>query len=221
MNPIGHVGVTLGLAFAANRLIGRRSGLSAHVSDKAWPEGAAARHGSRHPHLKYWHVAVGSMLPDLVDKPLALFVLDNFGTRTYGHTLAFSLALCLLGFAVLLRTRQTYGLALAGASLIHLVLDAMWTLPQVLYWPLLGWTFPRVPDDMSFLEMLQGAIEDPARAAGDILGLATLVVMLVWMVVDRRVQRMRERRRRQMKEQMDSSRRDSRNAAQLPEKELV
>ena len=32
-------------------------------------------------------------------------------------------------------------------SLMHLVLDQMWNTPQTLFWPLLGWAFPK--EDLS------------------------------------------------------------------------
>ncbi len=130
------------------------------------------------------------MLPDLVDKPLALLFLQDAATRTYGHTLLFSIALCLAGLAFLLASGRTYGLALAGGSLGHLALDAMWALPHVLYWPLLGGGFPRVHEDISFLEMVWWALNDPVRVAGDMLGLLALALVVAWVVAEKGIKRL-------------------------------
>jgi len=80
-------------------------------------------------------LALGSMLPDIIDKPLGLLA---FGTaeqgRTFGHTLLFLIVLATL--AVYLKN-----LRLASVSfgvLAHLVLDSMWKSPAILFWPLLG-----------------------------------------------------------------------------------
>jgi len=87
-------------------------------------------------------LALGSMLPDIIDKPLGLLA---FGTaeqgRTFGHTLLFLIVLATL--AVYLKN-----LRLASVSfgvLAHLVLDSMWKSPAILFWPLLG-NFPRAQD---------------------------------------------------------------------------
>jgi len=85
-------------------------------------------------------LALGSMLPDIIDKPLGLLAFGTLAAgRTIGHTLLFLLVLAALAFYL-------KDLRLASVSigvLAHLVLDFMWQSPVILFWPLLG-NFPIV-----------------------------------------------------------------------------
>jgi membrane-bound metal-dependent hydrolase YbcI (DUF457 family) len=87
-------------------------------------------------------VLLGSMLPDIIDKPLGevLFGTPAMG-RTITHTLLF---LLLLGIAAyyLSDLRLAW---VAGGVLAHLLLDFMWNSPSTLLWPLLG-SFPQAAD---------------------------------------------------------------------------
>jgi len=80
-------------------------------------------------------LALGSMLPDIIDKPLGLLA---FGTaeqgRTFGHTLLFLMVLAAL--AVYLKNLRLTSVSVG--VLAHLVLDSMWKSPAILFWPLLG-----------------------------------------------------------------------------------
>ena len=85
-------------------------------------------------------VAVGALLPDLVDKPLGHLVLHWDAGRLFAHTLLFTLALGLAAWAALRRAPRVAALlaALAFGSGAHLLLDSMWREPAVLLWPFLG-----------------------------------------------------------------------------------
>jgi membrane-bound metal-dependent hydrolase YbcI (DUF457 family) len=87
-------------------------------------------------------LAVGALLPDLIDKPLFwLPFLDFFDvSRAVGHSLLFPLLLVILWRAGPERLRRIM-LPLALGSLLHLVLDGLLAEPQALLWPLLGWEF--------------------------------------------------------------------------------
>ena len=100
---------------------------------------------------------LGTLLPDLIDKPLyyglslatdrrgvALGLIS--GTRTFGHTLLFTASLA--GLAAARRSKLFAALALGAAT--HLFLDVVsdaftrradFSL-RVLVWPLMGWRFP-------------------------------------------------------------------------------
>ena len=102
-------------------------------------------------------LVVGTLLPDLIDKPLyyGLSLATGrhgfdigliSGTRTIGHTILFTAAL-----AALARARRSKVLsALALGSATHLVLDVATDVftrrfsfsMSVWVWPLLGWQFP-------------------------------------------------------------------------------
>jgi hypothetical protein len=128
---------------------------------------ATARYMSR---ANLLFVALGSMLPDIIDKPLGLIV---FGTpamgRTFAHTLLF---LIIPGIAAIYRKNILIA-SLAGGVMVHLALDYMWASPQILLWPLLG-GFPMSPyiDPISYLEELLAALRYPDVFVSECLGLA-------------------------------------------------
>lgn len=103
------------------------------------------RYVFRDPKVDVRFLALGALLPNLVDKPLGTIAFaDDFGAdRIYGHTLAFS---TLIMIVTLLGTRRgrvrRQWMALAIGAMLHLVLDGMWASGAVLFWPLLGAEFP-------------------------------------------------------------------------------
>ena len=143
---------------------------------------AVRRVGTRSPHslgraplfLDYRLVIAGSMLSDVIDKPLGLWLapgLVNHTTQSFGHSLAFIVLLTALCWAAL-----RFGLGrsrLLGATVVagHLALDGMWRKPATLLWPALGWSFPA--DAATLSEWSQShwrgtlmLYRDPAEVAG-------------------------------------------------------
>ncbi len=84
--------------------------------------------------------SAGSLLPDLLDKPLSLLLPGLFGsTRTFGHTLLFA-GLILVAAILLFSGRQRVsGLAAACLVLVHQVQDMLWTEPVTWFFPAYGW----------------------------------------------------------------------------------
>lgn len=115
---LGHIGISLG---------------AAQLLERAVP---AHRMG-----LDYRLLMVGSLLPDLMDKPVGQFLLKEVfhSGRIMGHTLLFSLVLLGLGLWRYRRGKEGF-LSLGVGSLFHLALDQMWGEPAVLWWPLMGWS---------------------------------------------------------------------------------
>ena len=105
MGPVGHLGITLGAAHLANRVSPLKLNLGI--------------------------VAFSSLLPDVVDKPLALVGID--GGRHIGHTLLF----VFLAAAVLSLKKKSYGLSLLFGGICHLLEDSggfvHWLYPFVNY----------------------------------------------------------------------------------------
>ena len=118
-------------------------------------------------------LALGSMLPDIIDKPLGLIVFGspNMG-RTIGHTLLFLLVLT----ALALYTRDIRLASLTWGVLAHLILDGMWNSPETLLWPLFG-PFPdrQLLDTLSYIEMLLDGLKDPGILIPEIAGFAYLM----------------------------------------------
>ncbi|HWQ18460.1 MAG TPA: metal-dependent hydrolase [Methanotrichaceae archaeon] len=118
-------------------------------------------------------VALGSLLPDIIDKPLGYLVFGTPGMgRTIAHTLLF--LICLATMAILFNRRELC--SLSGGVLAHLILDSMWKSPVTLLWPLLG-RFPIVQNigTIDYLAGLMHALYDPYVSVPEVLGLAYLV----------------------------------------------
>lgn len=89
---------------------------------------------------------IGSMLPDIIDKPLGLlFLRDTLSSgRIYSHTLLFFVLITVAGLLLYRLRHSTWMLVLATGTLTHLVLDQIWTTPKTLFWPFLGTEFDRI-----------------------------------------------------------------------------
>ncbi len=123
---------------------------------------------------------LGSLLPDIIDKPLGLWLLRDAlqNGRIYAHTLLFLLLLAAGGLILYLGRRRTWGLALSLGVFIHLVLDGMWRNPHTLLWPLQGAAFAREPIAPNWvMAVVQNARHDPAVWVPELLGL----ICLAWL----------------------------------------
>jgi membrane-bound metal-dependent hydrolase YbcI (DUF457 family) len=118
-------------------------------------------------------LALGSMLPDIIDKPAGLIF---FGTpaigRTFAHTLLFLFILLWLAYSM-------RSIALVSISLgvfIHLALDSMWSTPVVLFWPAFG-NFPLASDldTLSYIGYLLSELHNPVVLLPEIIGLFYIV----------------------------------------------
>lgn len=126
--------------------------------------------------------AIGSILPDLIDKPVGLLLFsETFGSgRIFGHTLLGAMLVLFIGILVYTRYRHIglILLALATGLYLHQVLDAMWLQPVTWYWPALGpFTGHSRPD--FFIDAFWRSITNPTEwLAGGII-LALLVIFSV------------------------------------------
>lgn len=86
--------------------------------------------------LDYRMILIGSMLPDIIDKPLFLLFNESgfFTGRSHAHTLLFAVVLLFAGIVI----RKPWLLTLALANVSHLFLDYLWKDPKILFWPFLG-----------------------------------------------------------------------------------
>ncbi len=72
----------------------------------------------------------GSILPDLVDKPLGfLFPAVLGGGRTVFHSLGVVFIILIVTLLFFQSNNRLPGIGVAGAVLLHQVFDEMWTLP--------------------------------------------------------------------------------------------
>ena len=121
---------------------------------------------------------LGTLLPDLVDKPLFYipFWLTGrrgallSGTHLFAHTAVFLLALAVA--ARLTRSAPARAVAIGVAT--HFVLDVVGLSMGMgtLLWPLFGWHFPTYP--FSNLGQHLSTILNPVTLTGELLGAAIL-----------------------------------------------
>ena len=152
MNVFAHVGLTVAAVYSAEKLLQAWSARRHTREDVRVPalQGQDAKwNNDERPGAAYSidhrMVLVGSLLPDIIDKPLGLWLapdLVNHSLRNLGHSGVFVLLLLAGGLVVRWRWRHTAFLVLALSSTGHLLLDQMWHLPRILLWPGRGWEFP-------------------------------------------------------------------------------
>lgn len=94
---------------------------------------------SRQRVFGYKFVILGALLPDIIDKPIGVVFFSSQG-RLIGHTILFSLVLICIGLYLSYAHRMSSVLIVAVCSMGHLVLDGMWANPEVLFWPVHGWS---------------------------------------------------------------------------------
>ena len=120
-------------------------------------------------------VAIGSMLPDIIDKPLGAMLYGSFGMgRIFAHTLLFLMLLA--AFALYLRDIRIASLCFG--VLIHLMLDYMWNSPVTILWPLLG-PFPLAVhiDTLGYMEMLLSGLSNPGILIPELIGIAYIIYL--------------------------------------------
>lgn len=186
----GHLGITAGIFKACDIVLGRENNQC-----NLECETILRPNNLRHRRLRaicmrsilatvdYRMVLLGSMLPDILDKPTWLFAFGNiFSTgRGYGHSLLFNLVL-LTSALVLLRYRKTWLLTISLSSFVHLLLDRIWNNPVVLFWPLLG-PLPESETTGWFSYIIKTLFSDPGVYTPEILGFAILLLLLFRLVV--------------------------------------
>ncbi|WP_135603929.1 metal-dependent hydrolase [Methanococcoides sp. NM1] len=121
---LGHLGVTLGIFFILEHILPPLKG-----------------------RLDYRYIAFGALLPDILDKLIGRVIFaETIGNgRIIGHTLAFCLVITLLSYYRYRLSKDTHIFQITGACFFHLLEDRMWTAPETLFWPALGWDFPVCP----------------------------------------------------------------------------
>ncbi len=114
-------------------------------------------------------IAMGSMLPDIIDKPLGIIIFGSPAMgRTIAHTLLFLAILAALSFYL----RDMRIASLTWGVFIHFFLDSLWASPHTLFWPLLG-PFPAAEliDTLGYIEMLLSGLANPGILLPELFGL--------------------------------------------------
>ncbi len=190
----GHIGITAGVVKACDILV------SVSRPDNSYDSGSSSRFGivirKKRLHLHYLlsgikgrigsidyrMVLLGSLLPDIIDKPLWLFGGSHvfLSGRGYAHTLLFSLALFIWGL-ILIRYRKSWLLIISLCSFMHLIFDQVWNSLVMLLWPLLG-PFPGEETAGWLPDRIQALFSDPSVYIPEIIGLV-IVLLFAYRVV--------------------------------------
>ena len=145
MRSIPHITIACGAIWAGSRLLGN------HRNGPALPtrsRRAASVTNTRSTVLRqidYRLVALGSLLPDLVDRAQrAGFRVRRSSPDQHflGHTLLLNVPLLVAGIYFLRRYGDGRLLSLGAAAMTHLLVDPVIRSPETLLWPLFGLEFP-------------------------------------------------------------------------------
>jgi len=185
---LAHTGITLGVFDLCRRIYSR---ISSHPEKKKKKLVYIAKssptlfESSPNPdplknpekrHIDYRFILLGSIFPDIVDKPLGMLIFSGViaNGRIYTHTLLVNLVLLFMGMYLLKRKGANF-LAFSLASCFHLVLDEMWLDLQTLLWPLYGWGFPKQVISHWWEHILQGLFTNPWVYLPEIIGAVILL----------------------------------------------
>ncbi len=195
---LAHLGLTLGAAVLVNGALNKVPRLRSEEAVERSAEGGPTWRPPRR--ITSWFASlgarvdirlllVGSLLPDIIDKPLGQWLLRDAisNGRIFCHTLLFLIALTLGGLYLYLNRHRTWLLVLSFGTFTHLVFDQMWLSPQTLFWPLYGVAFGRV-DLTSWIQRLLYELPNaPAVYTPEIIG-GIILVLFTWvLLVDRKL----------------------------------
>jgi inner membrane protein len=168
MLVLGHAGITLG---AAALLAGAvKSGHPVQSRKVSWLISLGS-------YVDIRFLLVGSLLPDIIDKPVGQFLFrETFNNgRIFSHTLLFLILITAVGFYIYKRRRKIWLLTLAFGTFMHLVLDEMWCTPRTLFWPFLGFTFEKGEVTNWVLNIFQQLVSNPRIYIPELVGFLILL----------------------------------------------
>jgi inner membrane protein len=171
----GHAGITLGAAALTAGALSRRNKSTA---TKSW---FSALINSLDIRL----LLIGSLLPDIIDKPLGIYILHLQNGRVYAHTLLFLLVIGGAGYYLYRSRKLAWLLTLAAGTLAHLIQDKMWSVPGTLFWPLMGLSFPREILNEYFAGLFKKIFTNRYIFTTELIGLVVIVWFGVWLIYRR------------------------------------
>lgn len=139
--------------------------------------------------IDYRFVLIGSILPDIIDKPIGAYFFRSVfhNSRIFAHTLLFSIILVVIGLYLYIKSRKSNILSLGICSGIHLILDGMWTYPIILFWPFLGFNFPRRPEGNWLDSDMIRLFTDPRCYLPELIGLIIVIFYFVKLIRNKRM----------------------------------
>lgn len=186
---LGHTGITLGCAAMLDTVLNKKKpsrefSAAAAALTKRYSEESGFR-------LLAWHIdirvlLIGSLLPDIIDKPLGYIILQKTisNGRVFCHSMLFLILIVLAGICIYQKRKKNWLLVLSFGIFTHLIFDQMWLAPHILLWPLYGWSFPQGNSDiLLWIEcMLIGLITSPGTYIPEIIG-ALMLLFFIWQLM--------------------------------------
>jgi inner membrane protein len=160
MLVFAHIGLTMGAATLAAAVVN-------HKEKESWLVSL-----SKYADIRF--LVIGSLLPDIIDKPIGHAFLSN--GRVFSHTLLFLVLVTVIGLIVYKKNKGLWGLSLAAGIFTHLVLDTMWLAPHTLFWPFLWWVFEREDYGDYWHLLFQLLLSDRVEAISEVTGF----IITVW-----------------------------------------
>lgn len=195
----GHTGITTGIVKVCDILSSiNRTGISDEpdsssrfslTAPKKWLPPHHWLNKVRHQlgSIDYRLVLLGSLLPDILDKPWWLFAASNIfpSGRGYGHTFLFNLLL-FTGGLMLIKYKKSWLLIIPFSSIVHLILDQMWDNPVNLWWPLLR-PFQRVETTGWLANVIQALFSEAGVYIPEMIGLLIILLMGYRLIVRKNI----------------------------------
>ncbi|MFL0251370.1 metal-dependent hydrolase [Clostridium neuense] len=134
--------------------------------------------------IDYRFVLVGAVLPDIIDKPIGMFLLRNVfhNSRLFAHSLIFAILLISIGFYRNYKYKKNGILLLGIGSLAHQVLDSMWEFPKIALWPFLGIKFPPRAEGSWVSDDFTRLISDPICYGPELIGFIIILYFFVKLI---------------------------------------
>ena len=124
--------------------------------------------------IDYRFILLGSVLPDIVDGVLGLFLFDGPAGRWAAHSI---LAVVVVSVAIIVGLKGERRLSVFGIGvgwLLHLVADGMWEAPETFFWPAFGGDFSDSPAEPYSWDVLLDPLSHLGTWGGEVVGFAIL-----------------------------------------------
>ena len=189
MNFLGPIGITVATFWLLSRLPGlfQKGASEVEGANGATPARILDRLASG---IDYRLILAGALLPDLIDKPLVFLVGPGFvnsSLRSVGHSFVGGLLLLTIAWVVTRRWQRAATGGFGVALVAHLLMDRMWRMPEVLFWPVLGFVLPM--GDVPFLHWYRVHFSQLPTTPPDIIGIGILIVFAGHMIWNRSLTR--------------------------------
>ena len=193
MLPLGHIGITWAVAVLPGHVVRAIRSVTAYPDSKSGNSqyslerpsrdnyGTLQRITSVSRYINIRLLLIGSLLPDIIDKPIGEFFFREYFSngRIFGHTLLFLALITIIGLFLYKSRHSTWPLVLSFGTFMHPILDAMWLTPPTLFWPLYGFTFERIDLNLYYQDILGTLISNPQVYLPELMGFV-LIAWFMW-----------------------------------------